>query len=128
MTSTFAPSPTADRSELNTDQRSELNTPAAEDTPAPGEVTLPGQYVRVFFDDDPEGFVVRTQNRDRIAWERTTRQHKWGSAQDAPNLFIAFATWSAAKRDGQTTLPFAEWEQAMVDYDLLAEAPARPTR
>lgn len=105
------------------DDRSELNTP--EPPPARRQ---PGQRVELHLEHEPEPLEVTIDNRDRIAFEKVQNKRGWPKAQDAQNLAMTFVCWSAAKRAGLTVLPYEAFEAALIDYDVLAEAPADPTR
>lgn len=113
---------------ITTADRSDLNAYADSSPADPAPVgTLPGQLVACQMEDGTT-LTVRTTNRDRIAWEKTSPRHKWGSMHDSPNLAMAFLTWNAAKRDGQTTLTFDQWSDQLADYDAIGDADTRPTR
>lgn len=105
------------------EERSELN---AEPEEAPAR-RQPGQLVEVALEDG-QRFVVHLKNRDRIAYEKVCHARKWPPAQVAKSLAMAFICWSAAKNAGQTTLKYEEWEQQLVDWDEVEDAPADPTR
>jgi hypothetical protein len=44
------------------------------------------------------------------------------------NFAMTFVCWSAAKRAGLTALGFDAFAEVLEDYDVVAEAPADPTR
>jgi hypothetical protein len=114
-------------------QRSELNaidpSPAleevqeAEGPPARRQI---GQRFEVHFAD--ESFEVTVANPDRIAFERVQSSRKWPPAKEAQSLAMTFVTWNAAKRAGSTTLTYEQWEATLLDWDLIEDAPADPTR
>jgi hypothetical protein len=104
------------------DPRSEMNTPE------PPARRQHGARFAVYLDGSPDLEVV-VDNRDRIAYEMTAARHKeWPSQEEGPHFALTFCLWSAAKRTGQTALPFEQWRLQMVDSDLLDEVPADPTR
>ena len=120
MTSTI----TDDSITQNTDaERSELNAEPVE-VPRRRQV---GQHVEVFLESG-ESFVVHVANPDRIAYEKVAAKHKWAPAAEAQNLAMTFVCWSAAKRAGLTTMPYEQWERVLLDYELVAEEAADPTR
>ena len=49
--------------------------------------------------DDGRDFVVKTGNRDRIAWDRTAPRKNW-TTEKHPFIFGNFLAWSAARREG----------------------------
>lgn len=49
--------------------------------------------------EDGRDFVVKTTNRDRIAWDRTAPRKQW-KADTQPFIFANFLAWSAARREG----------------------------
>lgn len=110
------------------EERSELN--AAEDDEQLVEAPRrrqQGQRIEVYLEDaDP--FVVSVDNRDRIAYETVQNKHKWPKAADAQNLAMTFVCWSAAKRTGRTAMPFEQWRTQLVDWELVEDEPADPTR
>lgn len=86
-----------------------------------------GQRIEVYLEGvDP--FVVSVDNRDRIAYETVQNKHKWPKAADAQNLAMTFVCWSAAKRTGRTAMPFEQWRTQLVDWELVEDEPADPTR
>jgi hypothetical protein len=98
--------------------------------PPTQERTLPGHRMHVTMADGSE-FTVRITNRDRVAWDKTAPRHKWGSASDVPFLASTFLAWSAAYREGHTTLTFERFQEQCDDLaDLKPDEDdaARPTR
>jgi hypothetical protein len=55
--------------------------------------------------EDGRDFVVKTGNRDRIAWDRTAPRKQW-KADSQPFIFANFLAWSAARREGHFDGPF----------------------
>ena len=88
--------------------------------------------------EDGRDFVVKTGNRDRIAWDRTAPRKGW-KADTQPFYFANFLAWSAARReelfDGTFDGPGGWLEVAdeltpvrLADDDAAAEAAeVRPT-
>jgi hypothetical protein len=98
---------------------------AADEAPARRQ---PGQLVELMVEGQ-EPFTVRVLNRDRIAYERAAARHKeWPPAAVGQNFAMTFVCWSAAKRAGLTALGFDAFAEVLEDYDVVAEAPADPTR
>lgn len=101
------------------------------------ERVLPGASTRVTMEDGTE-FTVRITNRDYVAWDRTAPKKKWGKAEDVPFLAATFMAWTAARREGKTSLPFDQagvinWTDSVADIDSRrdeedSEDAARPTR
>jgi hypothetical protein len=94
------------------------------------ERTLPGQRFEIVLADGT-GFTARVTNREYVLWDKTARQHKWGSATESPFTFASFIAWAAARRDGLYEPSFEtfqkEAEQVLaVDGD--EDDAARPTR
>jgi hypothetical protein len=88
----------------------------------------PGHVFTVFVEGS-EPFDVRIVNRDRIALEKAAARHKeWPDPKTSPNFAVTFLTWSAAKRAGDTTLTFDQWQDALEDYEQVTEEPGDPTR
>lgn len=86
----------------------------------------PGQLVEVLVEGEPL-YTVRIVNRDRIAYEKAAVRHKeW--PQNATSFTMTFLTWAAARREGKTTATFDRWQEVLEDFDVVAEAPADPTR
>jgi len=85
------------------------------------ERELPGQRTNVVMADGTT-FVVRITNRDYLAWDRTAPRRKWGKAEDVPFLAATFMAWTAATREGLTSLPFDQagrpnWCDAVEDVE-----------
>lgn len=87
--------------------------------------------------EDGRDFVVKTGNRDRIAWDRTAPRKSW-SAEKQPFIFANFLAWNAARREGHFEGTFdgpGGWLDAaddltpvrLADDELAAEAEVRPT-
>lgn len=93
-----------------------------------GEVTLPGSYADCRWDSLE--FTVRVTNRERVLWDKTSRKHGWGSAEDSPNFALTFMAWSACKRDelpaGSLTLD--QFIDQVQDIEGRRVARVRPTR
>jgi hypothetical protein len=106
------------------DARSELNT---EEPEAPAR-RQHGARFAVYLDGSPD-LEVTVDNRDRIAYEMTAARHKeWPAPEAGQHFAMTFCLWSSAKRTQQTALTFEQWRLVMVDYDLVSEVPADPTR
>jgi hypothetical protein len=86
-----------------------------------------GQLIEVFL-EGADAFTVSVDNRDRIAYETVQNKHKWPKAADAQNLAMTFVCWSAAKRTGATAMPFEQWRTQLIDWELVEETAADPTR
>jgi hypothetical protein len=72
---------------------------------------------------------VTVDNRDRIRWEKTRGPRGWPTAAEAQSFAMTFLTWAAAKRAGRPEAgKFEEWEASLIDWHMVAEAPADPTR
>lgn len=106
------------------DERSEMNI----DEPEVPARRQHGARFAVYLDGAAD-LEVTVDNRDRIAYEMTAARHKeWPTPERGQHFAMTFCLWSAAKRTQQTALPFEAWRVQMVDYDLLSEVPADPTR
>lgn len=107
-----------------------VNAPltADQETDEDGEVTLPGSYADCVWAGDP--FTVRVTNRERVLWDKTSRKHEWGTAEDSPNFAITFMAWSACKRDqlpaGRLTLD--QFIDQVEDVEGRRVRRVRPTR
>ena len=107
------------------DERSEMNT---YEEPEPPARRQHGARFAVYLDGSPDLEVV-VDNRDRIAYEMTAARHKeWPPFEIGRNFAMTFVLWAAAKREGHTATTFDQWQKALLDYNLLREAPADPTR
>jgi len=103
----------------------------------PDERQLAGAVTKVTMTDGTE-FTVRITNRDYVAWDRTAPRKKWGKAEDVPFLAATFMAWTAARREGKTSLPFDQagavnWVDSVDDIDSRQDDQdgddvARPTR
>lgn len=93
-----------------------------------GEVTLPGSYADCAWAG--EEFTVRITNRERVLWDKTSRKHEWGPAEDSPNFALTFMAWSACRRDqlpaGRLTLD--EFVDQVEDVEGRRVRRVRPTR
>jgi len=79
--------------------------------------------------EDGQALEVRTTNRDLIAWEKTKARHReWPTSDDAPIFATTFVVWSAARRDGMTSLTFDQFAEACIDLNVIGDEPADPTR
>ena len=104
--------------------------PAASDLydPEPPARRQPGTLWAVDLEDG-QALEVRTTNRDLIAWEKTKARHReWPTNQEAPIFASTFVVWSAARRDGMTSLTFDQFAEACVDLNVIGDEPADPTR
>lgn len=128
MTSTQPPHLISALEEL--DEQLEQNEQHVLETVEAPRRRQPGSLVEVWLEGADEPFQVRITNRDRIAFEKTAARHReWPTLADgARNFAMTFLTWSAAKRTELTALTFAQWEVALVDFDVIDEAPADPTQ
>jgi hypothetical protein len=102
-----------------------LTVPQVDEPPARRQ---PGQLVELWLDGADEPVTVSIDNRDRIAFEKVQTKRGWPKAADAQNLAMTFVCWSAAKRAGLTTATYEQFEAALVDYDVIKDVPADPTR
>lgn len=101
------------------------------------ERTLAGAVTKVTMVDGTS-FTVRITNRDYVAWDRTAPRKKWGKAEDVPFLAATFMAYTAARREGRTTLPFDQpgvenWCDSVDEVDSRADDEdgpdvARPTQ
>jgi hypothetical protein len=77
-------------------------------------VRLVAPRVRVIraSENGSEPLEIQTDNRDLLAWESTSRRHKWGSFSDFPFKWLTFLSWSAARRAGEidASLTYEAWE------------------
>jgi hypothetical protein len=64
-----------------------------------------------------EPITVQTNNRDLILWDRTRLRHKWPRMDEAPNLWLTFISWAAARRTGAipAELRYEAWEAEVID-------------
>jgi hypothetical protein len=88
----------------------------------------PGRLVELFVEgEDP--YRVRIANRETIAYEKTAAKHpEWPSLAAGQHFAMTFMVWVAAKRAGRTALTFEQWQDALVDWDIVTDVPADPTR
>jgi hypothetical protein len=108
-------------------ERSSLNAVPDVEPEAPAR-RQPGQLVDLWLDGADEPVTVRVTNRERIHYEKTAARHKWPAPAEAQNLAMTFVCWSAAKRAGLTQSTYEQFEEALIDYDVIEAAPADPTR
>lgn len=94
-----------------------------------GEVTLPGMYADCVTADGRE-FTVRITNRERVAWDRASRKHGWGQAEDSPHDALAFVAWQAARNAGDPAgaQTFDQFVAGVPDVEGRQVAKTRPTR
>lgn len=60
-------------------------------------------------------YVVRSDNRDRVAWDMTRARKSWpADPREAMSLYMTFLTWSALHREQQTDLKLDEFMQSCV--------------
>jgi hypothetical protein len=88
----------------------------------------PGRLVELFVEGELP-YTVRVANRETIAYEKTLARHKeWPSLEGGQHFAMTFMVWVAAKRDGRTALSFEAWQDALIDWEIVTEQPADPTR
>lgn len=109
------------------------DTDSPESTPTPAEAPPRrqlGQEVEVHVDlgGAVDTFRVHITNPDRIAYEKVQNKRGWPKANDAQNIAMTFVCWSAAKRAQLTALTYEQWEQQLLDWDLVEDVPADPIR
>lgn len=112
------------RSELNA---SDPDLPIANPDEAPVR-RQPGRLVELQVDgQDP--YTVRITNRERIAYEKTAAKHpEWPSMDAGQHFTMTFVCWVAAKRAGRTDTTFEQWQDVLLDWDVVEDVPADPTR
>jgi hypothetical protein len=94
----------------------------------------PGNLVECWLEGADEPFTVRVANRERIAYEKAAARHREWPHPTADNpeagmhFAMTFCCWSAAIRAGLTSLTFAQWEDQLVDWELVKAVPADPTQ
>lgn len=89
----------------------------------------PGRLVELFVEGEPAPYRVRIANRETIAYEKTLARHKeWPGLEQGQHFAMTFMVWVAAKRDGRTSLTFDQWQDALIDWEIVTEQPADPTR
>lgn len=108
---------------------------ALEETPAPVRLTdlasveeeeprkLPGRRARIEMVTG-ETFEVRITNRDYVRWDLVSQRAKFPAAKDAPFLFATYLAWSAATRDGLTSLKWEMFRDSVEDLENLEEDPS----
>lgn len=64
-----------------------------------------------------EPLMVQTNNRDLVLWDRTRIKHKWPRLDEAPNLWLTFISWAAARRTGAIPedVRYEQWERDVID-------------
>jgi hypothetical protein len=64
-----------------------------------------------------EPLTVQTNNRDLVLWDRTRIKHKWPRFDEAPNLWLTFIAWAAARRTGAIPedVRYEAWEAEVID-------------
>ena len=60
---------------------------------------------------------VRTDNRDRIAWDLARGRNKWPQAQEAPSLWATHIAYTALRRAGEVSCSFEEFSEATVSAE-----------
>jgi hypothetical protein len=94
----------------------------------------PGNLVECWLEGADEPFTVRVANRERIAYEKAAARHREWPHPTAENpeqgmhFAMTFCCWVAAQRAGLTSLTFAQWEDQLVDWELVKAVPADPTQ
>ena len=81
-----------------------------------GDARITSPLVTVIRDGfDP--LTVQTDNRDLVLWDRTRVKHKWPVFQDAPNIWLTFISWAAARRIGAIPgdLRYEDWEATVLE-------------
>lgn len=73
-----------------------------------GDVRLTLPRVLVIRDghDDLE---LQITNPDLLRWDTTRAKHRWPDFRSAPNLWLTFIAWAAARRTG-AIVPELKWE------------------
>lgn len=66
---------------------------------------------------EPAAITVRTDNRDRIAWDLARGRQKWPQAQDAPSLWATHIAYTALRRTGEITCTFEEFSDATTSVE-----------
>lgn len=88
----------------------------------------PGRLVELFVEGE-QPYTVRVANRETIAYEKTLARHKeWPALEHGQHFAMTFMVWTAAKRDGRTSLTFEAWQDALIDWEIVQDRPADPTR
>lgn len=73
--------------------------------------------------DTGEKLTVETSNVDRIAWDRTSRKHKWGPFSESPFIGMTFLAWAGLTRTKQIACTWEEFSEARcVDIDADSDA------
>lgn len=72
-----------------------------------------------------ETLEVQSKTADYILWEKTAKQHKWGTLSENPALWEAFIGWAACKRAGLYSGSWDQWQQdiEMVDAEQIERDP-----
>ena len=62
---------------------------------------------------------VRTDNRDRIAWDLARGRNKWPQAQEAPSLWATHIAYTALRRGGDlpSNMTFDEFNDQTVSAE-----------
>lgn len=88
----------------------------------------PGRLVELFVEGE-EPYTVHIANRETIAYEKTAAKHpEWPGLANGQHFAMTFMVWVAAKRDGRTSLRFEQWQDALIDWEIVQDRPADPTR
>ncbi|WP_024794199.1 hypothetical protein [Tomitella biformata] len=61
--------------------------------------------------DTGEKLTVETRNPDRIAWDRTSRKHKWGPFSESPFIGMTFLAWAGLTRTKQVDCTWEEFSE-----------------
>lgn len=69
--------------------------------------------VRDGFDD----LELQVANPDLLRWDKTRVRHKWPEMRQAPNLWLTFVSWTAARRVGAipADLKYEVWEEVVLE-------------
>lgn len=94
----------------------------------------PGKVYECWLEGEPAPFTVRVANRELIAYEKAAARHReWPApSSDRPELGrhfqMTYCTYAAARRAGRFTGTFDQWQEVLIDWEPVAEAPADPTQ
>jgi hypothetical protein len=88
----------------------------------------PGQRVELYVEGE-EPYVVHITNRERIAYEKVAARHReWPPMETGQHFAMTFVCWAAAKRAEHTALTFDQFQEVLLDWEVVAQVPADPTQ
>ncbi|MET0995456.1 MAG: hypothetical protein ABWY20_15850 [Mycobacterium sp.] len=103
------------------------NTPQTE--AAPPARRQVGSLIEVIL-DGREPFEVTVDNRDRIAWDKTSARHSEWPAATARSFVMTFLTWNACRREQliERAVTFEQFQELLLDWNEVEQTAADPTQ